>query len=88
LGDDGFNVQRSTSNVQRSTEYALAVALGNLVFLKRFSRSAAANVKRGTKFTKNGEGHEEKWSLFVFFLPFFVGFVSFVLSRLAAGTLR
>jgi len=58
----------------------------SLVFLRRFSRSAAPNVKPDTKFTKNakrtknGEGHEEGCPLFVFFLPFFVVFVSFVLG--------
>jgi len=70
------------------------VTPGNLVFLRRFSRSAAPNVKPDTKFTKNakrtknGEGHEGKRSLFVFFPPFFVAFVPFVLSRLVAATLR
>jgi len=60
------------------------VTPGSLVLLRRFSRSAAPNVKPDTKFTKNakrtknGEGHEEEWSLFVLFLPFFVVFVSFV----------
>jgi len=45
----------------------------------------APNVKPDTKFTKNakrtknGRGHEEEWSFFVFFLPFFVAFVPFVL---------
>jgi len=66
----------------------------SLVFLRRFLRVVASNVKPDTKFTKNakrtknGEGHEERWPLFVFFLPFFVAFVSFVLGRLVAATPR
>jgi len=76
----------------RATQYA--VTPESLVFLRRFLRVVASNLKPDTKFTKNakrtknGEGHEEKWSLFVFFLPFFVAFVPFVLSRLVAATLR
>jgi len=61
----------------------LTVTPGSLVFLRRFLRVVASNLKPDTKFTKNakrtknGEGHEEKRSLFVFFLPFFVAFVPF-----------
>jgi len=40
------------------------------------------------KVTKNGEGHEGWQSYFVFFPPFFVVFVAFVLGRSAAATPR
>jgi len=40
---------------------------------------------KSTKATKNGEGHEEGQSSFVFFQSFFVVFVAFVLSRLVAA---
>jgi len=80
----------------------ITVTPESLVFLRRFLRIVPSNLKPDTKFTKNakrtknGEGHEEKWSLSVFFsmrvsassrfdLPFFV---SFVLGRLVAATLR
>jgi len=57
--------------------------------------SATADTK-STKATKNGEGvgttvastHEDGQSCFVFFLPFFVVFVAFVLGRLVAAALR
>jgi len=55
----------------------------SLVFLRRFVRVVASNLKPDTKFTKNAkrtknaEGHEEGWPYFVFFLPFFVAFVPF-----------
>jgi len=77
--------------------YALPVTPESLVFLRRFLRVVASNLKPDTKFTKNAKrtknppwrkGHEEKWSLFVFFLPFFVAFVSFVFGRLVAATPR
>jgi len=67
---------------------------GSLVFLRGLLRVVAPNLRTDTKFTKNakrtknGEAHEEKWSLFVFFLPFFVAFVPFVLGRLVTATLR
>jgi len=68
----------------------------------RFLRLVAPNLKPDTKFTKNakrtknGEGvgttvastHEEGRPYFVFFVAFFVVFVSFVLGRLVAATLR
>jgi len=66
----------------------------SLVFLRRFLRLVAPNLKPTTKFTKNAkrtknaEGHEEGRPYFVFFLPFFVVFVSFVLGRSVAATLR
>jgi len=66
----------------------------NLAFLRRFLCLVAPKLKPDTKFTKNAkrtknaEGHEEGRPYFVFFLPFFVVFVSFVLSRLVAAMLR
>jgi len=60
-----------------------------LVFLRRFSRSAAPNLKPNTKFIRRtAERARREMVLFVFFLPFFVGFVPFVLGRLVAATLR
>jgi len=66
----------------------------SLVFLRRFLRLVASNLKPDTKFTKNAkhtknaEGHEEGRLYFVFFLPLFVAFVPFVLGRLVAARLR
>jgi len=74
--------------------FTLPVTPGSLVFLRRFLRVVASNLKPDTKFTKNAkrtknaEGHEEGRPYFVFFLPFFVAFVPFVLGRLVAATLR
>jgi len=82
--------------------HVLAVTPESLVFLRRFLRVVAPNLKPDTKFTKNtkrtknAEGvgtsvastHEEGRPYFVFFLPFFVAFVPFVLGRFVAATLR
>jgi len=43
---------------------------------------------KSTKATKNGEAHEDGQSCFVFFQPFFVVFVAFVLGRLVAAAPR